>query len=189
MDRPSPAVQDYLKAVYQLGESSDAGGPITTSQVAEALAVTTASASNMLKKLDAEVAAWNRLDPKTPVQPALHVIVLVADGHPGSSGKYRTRHDSAMIEKVYGWAKSRNAIMFVDLRVGLELPLVSRRLHQRESPEPGGRRPWLAAAPRASGLQLRLVEWKRHGVETILSAIPFHVARSPAAGSRWCPRR
>ena len=53
MDRPSPAVQDYLKAVYQLGESSDAGGPITTSQVAEALAVTTASASNMLKKLDA----------------------------------------------------------------------------------------------------------------------------------------
>ena len=53
MDRPSPAVQDYLKAVYQLGESSDAGAPITTSQVAEALAVTTASASNMLKKLDA----------------------------------------------------------------------------------------------------------------------------------------
>jgi DtxR family Mn-dependent transcriptional regulator len=53
VDRPSPAVQDYLKAVYQLGESADADGPITTSQVAEALAVTTASASNMLKKLDA----------------------------------------------------------------------------------------------------------------------------------------
>ncbi len=53
MDRPSPAVQDYLKAVYQLGEADDADGPITTSQVAEALAVTTASASNMLKKLDA----------------------------------------------------------------------------------------------------------------------------------------
>ena len=53
MDRPSPAVQDYLKAVYQLGEADDADGPITTSQVADALAVTTASASNMLKKLDA----------------------------------------------------------------------------------------------------------------------------------------
>ena len=52
MDRPSPAVQDYLKAVYQLGESSEGRGPITTSQVADALAVTTASASNMLKKLD-----------------------------------------------------------------------------------------------------------------------------------------
>jgi DtxR family Mn-dependent transcriptional regulator len=53
VDRPSPAVQDYLKAVYQLGERSEAEGPITTSRVAEALAVTTASASNMLKKLDA----------------------------------------------------------------------------------------------------------------------------------------
>jgi DtxR family Mn-dependent transcriptional regulator len=50
--RPSPAVQDYLKAIYQLGESAEREGPITTSQVAEALAVTTASASNMLKKLD-----------------------------------------------------------------------------------------------------------------------------------------
>lgn len=53
MDRPSPAVQDYLKAVYQLGEAPEAEGPITTSQVADALAVTTASASNMLKRLDA----------------------------------------------------------------------------------------------------------------------------------------
>lgn len=52
MERPSPAVQDYLKAIYQLGESAETEGPITTSQVAEALAVTTASASNMLKKLD-----------------------------------------------------------------------------------------------------------------------------------------
>ena len=50
-------------------------------------------------------AAWNRLDPSTPVQPALHLIVVVANAHPGPSGKYRTRHDSAMIEKVYGWAK------------------------------------------------------------------------------------
>ncbi len=36
------AVQDYLKAVYQLGEAAEADGPITTSQVADALAVTTA---------------------------------------------------------------------------------------------------------------------------------------------------
>ncbi len=52
MDRPSPAVQDYLKAIYQLGETAETGGPVTTSQVSEALSVTTASASNMLKKLD-----------------------------------------------------------------------------------------------------------------------------------------
>src|SRR4029453_10471362 len=50
----------------------------------------------MLRKLDEEVAPWNRLDPSTPVQPALHLIVLVANASPGPSGKYRTRHDSAM---------------------------------------------------------------------------------------------
>lgn len=52
VERPSPAVQDYLKAIYQLDEQAGGEGPVTTSQVAEALAVTTASASNMLKKLD-----------------------------------------------------------------------------------------------------------------------------------------
>lgn len=52
VNRPSPAVQDYLKAIYQLDEMAEVEGPITTSQVAEALAVTTASASNMMKKLD-----------------------------------------------------------------------------------------------------------------------------------------
>ncbi|MEO7458004.1 MAG: hypothetical protein ABIY52_17235, partial [Gemmatimonadaceae bacterium] len=87
----------------------------------------------MLRKLDAEVAAWNRIDPAHPAQPALHVIVLVADAQPGTSGKYRTRHDSAMIEKVYGWAKSRNALMFVDLQVGqsnlqYELPWIEKFL-------------------------------------------------------------
>jgi hypothetical protein len=87
----------------------------------------------MLRKLDAEVAAWNRLDPAHPAQPALHLIVLVADPYPGSSGKYRTRHDSAMIEKVYGWARSRNALLFLDLQVGQstlqqELPWVEKFL-------------------------------------------------------------
>jgi hypothetical protein len=87
----------------------------------------------MLRKLDAEVAAWNKLDPAHPVQPALHVIVLVANASPGSNGKYRTRHDSAMIEKVYGWARSRNALMFMDLQVGQstlqqELPWVEKFL-------------------------------------------------------------
>lgn len=52
MERPSPAVQDYLKAIYQLAESGRGGEVVTTSQVAEALSVTTASASNMLKRLD-----------------------------------------------------------------------------------------------------------------------------------------
>jgi hypothetical protein len=88
---------------------------------------------DMLRKLDAEVAAWNRIDPATPVQPALHLIVLVANGHPGANGLYRTRHDSAMVERVYGWARSRNALLFLDLQVGrstlqYELPWIEKFL-------------------------------------------------------------
>ena len=91
------------------------------------------ASEDMLKKLDDEVAAWTRIDPAHPAQPALHLIVLVADAQPGTSGKYRTRHDSAMVEKVYGWAKSRNALLFLDLQVGqstlqYELPWVEKFL-------------------------------------------------------------
>ena len=88
---------------------------------------------SMLRMLDAEVAEWNRLDPEHPAQPALHFIAMVADPHPGTSGKYRTRMDSALIEKVYGWAQSRNALLFVDLQVGqstlqAELPWIEKFL-------------------------------------------------------------
>jgi hypothetical protein len=87
----------------------------------------------MLRKLDAEVAEWKRLDPATPVQPALHLIAVVAQGAPGRDGKYRLRMDSALIEKVYGWAQRRNALMFVDVQVGhstlrQELPWLERFL-------------------------------------------------------------
>jgi hypothetical protein len=87
----------------------------------------------MLRKLDAEVAAWNKADPQHPVQPALHLIAVVAQGDAGRDGKYRLRMDSTLIEKVYGWARSRNAVMFVDVQVGLstlqqELPWLERFL-------------------------------------------------------------
>jgi hypothetical protein len=88
---------------------------------------------DMLQKLDAEVAAWNKLDPSHPVQPALHLISVVAQGDPGRDGKYRLRMDSAFIEKVYGWAQRKKAIMFVDVQVGhstlqQELPWLERFL-------------------------------------------------------------
>ena len=73
----------------------------------------------MLRRLDAEVAAWQAADPTTPVQPALHLIAVVAQGGPGRDGKYRLRMDSVLIEKVAGWAKRRDALMFLDVQVGL----------------------------------------------------------------------
>ena len=87
----------------------------------------------MLAKLDSEVAAWTRIDPEHPAKGALHLIVLVADGQPGSTGKYRTRHDSAMVEKVYGWARTHDALLFLDLQIGqstlqYELPWIEKFL-------------------------------------------------------------
>ena len=73
----------------------------------------------MLRRLDAEVAAWTRADPLTPVQPALHLIAVVAQAGPGKDGKYRLRMDSAVIEKVAGWAAKRGALVFLDVQVGL----------------------------------------------------------------------
>lgn len=75
--------------------------------------------AEMLQRLDREVAAWAKADPATPVQPALHLITTVAQGDAGKDGKYRMRHGDALTEKVYGWAKERNALLFLDVQVGL----------------------------------------------------------------------
>jgi hypothetical protein len=73
----------------------------------------------MLAKLDKEVAAWNKADPTTPVQPALHLIVVVAQGAPGRDGMYRLRMPDTLIEKIGNWAAQKNGIVFLDVQVGL----------------------------------------------------------------------
>jgi hypothetical protein len=74
---------------------------------------------DMLRRLDREVQKWQAADPATPVQPALHLIAVVAQGDPGPTGKYRAIMRDTMVEMVYGWAKSKNAIMFIDIQTGL----------------------------------------------------------------------
>ena len=73
----------------------------------------------MLRRLDIEVAAWNKADPDTPVRPALHLIAVVAQAAPGKDGRYRMRMDSAMIERVAALAATRDALVFLDVQVGL----------------------------------------------------------------------
>lgn len=75
--------------------------------------------NDMLARLDKEVAAWNKADPTHPVQPALHLIVVVAQGYPGRDGKYRLRMADSLVERVASWAAQRNAILFLDVQVGL----------------------------------------------------------------------
>ncbi|MEO8576330.1 MAG: hypothetical protein ABI556_06515 [Gemmatimonadales bacterium] len=72
----------------------------------------------MLARLDKEIAAWNRADPSTPALPALHLIVVVAQGAPGRDGKYRLRMPDTLVERVYSWAQKRNAVLFLDIQVG-----------------------------------------------------------------------
>jgi hypothetical protein len=74
--------------------------------------------AEMLAKLDREVSAWHKADPATPVQPALHLIAVVAQGDSGKDGRYRLRHSNALLEKVYGWAHERHDLMFLDVQVG-----------------------------------------------------------------------
>ena len=71
----------------------------------------------MLAKLAQEVAAWKRADPATPVQPALHLIAVVAQGDSGRDGKFRLRMTDSLIERTYRWAKEKNAILFLDVQV------------------------------------------------------------------------
>lgn len=73
----------------------------------------------MLARLDLEVEGWRRADPSTPVQPALHLIAMVAQADRGRDGKYRAKMADTLIERVYGWTKRRDAVMFLDLQVGL----------------------------------------------------------------------
>jgi hypothetical protein len=74
---------------------------------------------DMLRRLEAQAEEWRRADPETPVQKALHLIAVVAQGDAGSTGKYRTIMRDVLVEEVYGWAQESDAIMFLDIQTGL----------------------------------------------------------------------
>jgi hypothetical protein len=87
----------------------------------------------MLAKLDTVVASWRDADPTTPVQPALHLIAVVAQESAGRDGKYRARMADTLIDRVVSWARTRDALVFLDLQVGKstlqdELPRLAKYL-------------------------------------------------------------
>lgn len=89
--------------------------------------------NEMIAKLKGEVKAWEKADPKTPVQPALHYIAVVAQGDGGKDGKYRYRMPFKQIDSVLVLAKKAHAIVFLDVQVALsniqaELPLFEKYL-------------------------------------------------------------
>jgi hypothetical protein len=83
----------------------------------------------MLAKLKEECQKWEKADPQTPVQPALHYIAVTAQGAAGKDGKYRLRMPFKEIDKVLAMAEEAKAIVFIDIQVALstiqaELPLL-----------------------------------------------------------------
>lgn len=88
----------------------------------------------MLRMLYAEVAKWEKIDPKTPVQPALHYIAVVAAGDPGKDGKYRNRMPDKQIDSVLTISRmKKDMIVFLDIQVALstireELPRLEKYL-------------------------------------------------------------
>lgn len=75
--------------------------------------------AEMTAKLMGEVKKWEAADPETPVQPALHYIAVTAQQAPGAGGKYRLRMPFKEIDKVLAMAAKINAIVFIDIQVGL----------------------------------------------------------------------
>jgi hypothetical protein len=72
----------------------------------------------MLARFDSVLAEWRAADPSTSVQPALHLISVVAQETPGRDGRYRLRMDSTLIAKVYAWAQARHAMLILDVQAG-----------------------------------------------------------------------
>jgi hypothetical protein len=74
----------------------------------------------MLARLARQVEAWNQADPSHPVQPALHMVAIVAQGDPGTSGHYRTIMRDSLIEATHAWAREAGAIFIVDIQTGTD---------------------------------------------------------------------
>jgi hypothetical protein len=75
--------------------------------------------AEVLQKLQGEVEAWKQADSTMDVQPALHYIAVTAQSQPGKGGKYRLRMPFSQIDSVLAMAKKIDAIVFIDIQVGL----------------------------------------------------------------------
>jgi len=73
----------------------------------------------MWRRLNIEIEAWEKVDPTTPVQPAIHYIAAVAQGIPMKDGQYCKRMPEFMLDSALTIAKMGNAIVFLDIQVAL----------------------------------------------------------------------
>lgn len=83
----------------------------------------------MLRRLDAQVAAWRRADPAQPIRPALHMVAVIAQRDAGPDGKYRELQPDSVIRRIIRWGHAHQCLVFLDVQVGLStLPAELPRL-------------------------------------------------------------
>lgn len=86
----------------------------------------------MLRRLRLQVKDWQKAD-SLPVRPALHLIAVIAQRDSGADGKYRMALPDSAIRRVVDWGREQNALVFLDVQVGLsdlqhELPKLEKYL-------------------------------------------------------------
>ena len=91
----------------------------------------------VLRRLNATKVLWEEADPNTPVQLAIEYIAMVAQADAGRDGMYRAMMPATEIEKAYALAKKADAILILDMQIGLspieqELPKFKTYLERPE---------------------------------------------------------
>jgi len=86
---------------------------------------------SMIGRLRQEVEKWQAADTMVKVIPALHYIAVTAQQSPGPGNTYRLRMPFQQIDKIISWANEINALVFLDVQVGLsdlqkELPALEK---------------------------------------------------------------
>lgn len=75
-------------------------------------------ADEMLSMLMQEVRDWERVDPDTPVVPAIHYIAVTAQQDPGVDGDYNLRMPDDQIDHALELAEEVDGIVFLDIQIG-----------------------------------------------------------------------
>jgi hypothetical protein len=88
---------------------------------------------SMMRQFDRVLQEWQAADPSLPVMPALHSVTITAQSAAGADGKYRLMNSASTIAETRAWAKEKNALLFMDVQVGLsdlphELPKLAEYL-------------------------------------------------------------
>ena len=134
----------------------------------------------MLAKLDTAVGWWAKADPSHPVMPALHLVVMVAQGAPGKNGLYRLQMRDTLNKQVHSWAKAKNGVFFIDIQVGqstveaevprfaqfLEEPDVHLAIDPEFAMKPSGKVP----GTRIGTMDAKDVNWTVHFLDSLVKA-------------------